>query len=222
MKTMPIAVTLTLALSALNILAQSNPPGTGHPDRSAQQSPRQGPTGSTFVLRSPAVTGDGALPVEYTGDGTGATPPLEWSGEPAGTKSFAVLMHHLAPEGVTKWYWTLYNIPLTVHALPKNVQGVGTLGNNSVNDRVGYAPPHSKGPGPKIYILTVYALSAPVQISVPATEVNREVLLAAMKPVLLGSAELKVVYDRTAILDNAGEDRRPEPPRGPGPDEPNP
>ena len=55
--------------------------------------------------------------------------------------------------------------------------GIGTLGNNSVNHKTGYAPPHSKGPGPKTYILTVYALSAPVQISVPPSEVNRKVLL---------------------------------------------
>ena len=220
MRIIPFA--LTFALYALNSLAQDNPSGTSHPDRPDRQSPRQGSAGSTGVLRSPVVTAGGALPVEYTGDGGGASPPLEWSGEPAGTKSFAVIMHHLAPGGVTKWYWTLYNIPPTVHALPKNVQAIGTPGNNSVNDQVGYAPPHSKGPGPKIYILTVYALSAPLQISALPSEVNREVLLATMKPVLLGSTELKVVYDRTGILDNAGEDRRPEPPRSPGPDGPNP
>jgi phosphatidylethanolamine-binding protein (PEBP) family uncharacterized protein len=84
--------------------------------------------------------------------------------------------------------------------LPKNVQGVGTLGNNSVNRRLGYAPPHSKGPGAKTYVLTVYALSAPIQLSVPPAEVNREVLLTAMKDLILDSAELKVTYDRTGAI----------------------
>ena len=84
--------------------------------------------------------------------------------------------------------------------MPKNVAGIGTLGNNSVNHKTGYAPPHSKGPGPKTYILTVYALSAPVEISMPPSEVNRSILLAAMKDNILDSAELRVVYDRTAIL----------------------
>ena len=81
-------------------------------------------------------------------------------------------------------------------ALPKDVHGVGELGNNSVTRRAGYAPPHSKGPGEKAYIVTAYALSTPLQISTPPAEVNRDVLLAAMKDVILDSAELKVVYTR--------------------------
>ena len=153
-----------------------------------------------FVLRSSAVTNGGMLPVEFTGDGTSSTLPLEWTGAPLETKCYAVIMHHIDPQGLTKWYWTLYNIPANSHSLPKNVTGIGTLGNNSVNHKTGYAPPHSKGPGPKTYILTVYALSAPVEISVPPSEVNRSILLAAMKNSILDSAELRVVYDRTAII----------------------
>ena len=142
------------------------------------------------------VAGGGVLPAEYTGDGASISPPLEWAGAPAGTKSFVVIMHHLDPEGKTKWYWTLYNIPADLTALPKDVHGVGELGNNSVTRRAGYAPPHSKGPGEKAYIVTAYALSTPLQISTPPAEVNRDVLLAAMKDVILDSAELKVVYTR--------------------------
>ena len=143
--------------------------------------------------------------MEFTGDGNSSTLPLEWTGAPPETKSYAVIMHHIDPQGLTKWYWTLYNIPANVHSLPKNVAGIGTLGNNSVNHRAGYAPPHSKGPGPKTYILTVYALSAPVQISLPPAEVNRNVLLTAMKDIVLDSAELRLVYDRTAIIDRNGD-----------------
>jgi len=154
----------------------------------------------TFSLRSPVVTNGGALPVEFTGDGAGVSPPLEWSGAPAGTKAYAVIMHHIPGPGDVKWYWTLYNIPAGVHSLPKAVQGVGTLGNNSVNRELGYAPPHSKGPGPKTYILTIYALSAPVQLSVPAAAVNRNVLINALKDRVLDSAELKFIYDRTSVI----------------------
>ena len=83
--------------------------------------------------------------------------------------------------------------------LPKNVQGIGTLGNNSVNGRTGYAPPHSKGPGDKTYILTVYALSAPLRLDVPPAEVTRDVLLAAMKEKILARSELPVVYARGPV-----------------------
>lgn len=162
------------------------------------------PERGSFSLSSPVVAEGGALPVEFTGDGASATPPLEWSDAPDGTRSFAIIMHHVDPEGKTKWYWTLYNIPADVRRLPKNAQGIGVLGNNSVNRRVGYAPPHSKGPGAKTYVLTVYALSAPVQISAPPAEVNRDLLLAAMKDTILDRAELKVVYTRS------GDDGRRE------------
>ena len=160
---------------------------------------------NNFTLRSPAFTNGGNLPVEYTGDGASITPPLEWSSPPAGTKAYAVIIHHIDPQGITKWYWTLYNIPASVTNLPKNVKDIGTLGNNSVNGQVGYAPPHSKGPGQKTYVLTVYALSALMQISMPPAEVNREVLLAAMKNHILASAELKVVYDRTSLISSQAD-----------------
>ncbi|HVM61952.1 MAG TPA: hypothetical protein VMV72_13910 [Verrucomicrobiae bacterium] len=154
-------------------------------------------TPSAFTLSSPAVADGGTLPVEFTGDGASATLPLEWSGSPTGTKSYAVVMHHIDPEGKTKWYWILYDIPVSVQTLPENVTGIGTLGNNSINRRTEYAPPHSKGPGAKTYIYTVYALSAPPQLTVPPAQVNREVLLAAMQDRILATAELHVVYSRS-------------------------
>jgi phosphatidylethanolamine-binding protein (PEBP) family uncharacterized protein len=149
-----------------------------------------------MVLSSSAISETGVLPVEYTGDGAGISPPLEWKGAPPETKSYAIVMHHIDPEGKTKWYWTLYQIPAGTQSLPKNAQGIGTIGTNSVNDRIGYAPPHSKGPGAKTYVVTVYALSAAPRLSVPATQVNRATLLEAIKDVVLDSAELKVIYSR--------------------------
>lgn len=168
---------------------------------------------SAFVLRSSEVADGGTLPKDYTGDGTSSTLPLEWSGAPAGTKTYALIMHHNAPDAI-KWYWILYNIPADVHNLPKNVKGVGTLGSNSVNNRGGYAPPHSKGPGAKTYILTVYALSAPPDINVAPLKVNREVLLAAMKDKILSSAELKVVYSRPPGATDSSEQNRQDGPGG--------
>ena len=155
-------------------------------------------TNGTLRLLSPVVANGGPLPVDFTGDGSSATLPLSWTGAPTGTRSYVLIMHHVDPAGVIKWYWTLYNIPAAVHELPRNTTGIGTLGNNSVNDRIGYAPPHSKGPGPKTYILTLYALSAPLDITVNPARVNRAVLLAVMKDLVLEQAELRVIYDRKA------------------------
>jgi len=174
----------------------------------AKTAPAAKTAGNGFVLRSSTVADGGQLPVEFTGDGASATLPLEWSGAPAGTKSFAVIMHHDAPDQ-TKWYWILYDIPAGTAGLAKNAKGTGTLGNNSVNGRTEYAPPHSKGPGAKTYVYTVYALSSSPKITVPPAQVSREVLLAAMKDLTLDSAKLSVVYSRTVSTNNELEKGRP-------------
>lgn len=151
---------------------------------------------SGFALTSPAVKAGGALPVEFTGDGAGISPPLAWKGAPAGTKAYALIMHHIDPQGNTKWYWTLYNIPVETTALPKGAKGVGLQGNNSVNKRAEFAPPHSKGPGTKTYVCTIYALSEPLELARAPETITRAVLLEAMKGKVLGSAELEFTYTR--------------------------
>jgi phosphatidylethanolamine-binding protein (PEBP) family uncharacterized protein len=107
-----------------------------------------------------------------------------------------VIMHHMASPEDVHWYLVLYNIPANVTSLPKNNIGIGTFGTNSVNDRTEYAPPCSKGPGAKSYTYTIYALSAAPIIPVPVTNINRPVLLEAIKDITLANAVLNVVYTR--------------------------
>jgi len=49
---------------------------------------------------------------------------------------------------------------------------------------------------PRVDTVTVSALSAAPQITVPADQVSRDVLLAAMKDSILATAELNVIYSR--------------------------
>ncbi len=206
------------SISALGLLLALSLPGAVL----AQEEKGAGKSGtaSGFSLTSPVVDDGGQLPVEFTGDGAGATLPLEWSGAPKGTKSFALIMHHIAPDK-TKWYWIIYNIPAKVKKLSRNVKGVGILGNNSVNGRREYAPPHSKGPGAKKYVYTLYALSGEPELSVKPAAVNREVLLSAMKKLILGKAEMSVIYERFIESEDGesrggGRDEPPPPPPGEG------
>lgn len=149
-----------------------------------------------FVLSSPDVTDGGNLPAEYTGDGSGISPPLNWSGAPAGTMSFALIMDHQAPDMV-KSYWNIWNIPPDVYSLQKDGKPPGSVG-VGFRGREGYEPPLSKGPGLKTYVLTVYALSSMLDMSRPSSEVTREILLDAMKDKILGHASLSVTYERPA------------------------
>jgi phosphatidylethanolamine-binding protein (PEBP) family uncharacterized protein len=150
----------------------------------------------TFKLTSPEIAQDSLLPVDYTCDGVSATLPLEWSGYPGNTKCFVLIMHHEASPIDIHWYWLVYNIPITVNSVEKNETGVGTLGTNSVNDHLEYAPPCSQGPGIKMYTYTIYALSDNVTISVEPSLVDRETLLEAIKDITIASAHMNVYYSR--------------------------
>ena len=184
---------------------RSEAPGSGSASAMGMDAMKK--PSATFVLTSPEVTGDGKLPVDYTGDGSGATLPLAWKGAPAGTQSYALVMDHLAPGSVVKSYWTLWDIPASTTSLPKNVSGIGKLG-TSFKGALGYEPPHSQGPGAKTCVLTIYALSAPPQLAQPPREVTREVLLTAIKDKVLASASLGVVYAREGA-DAGGAGARP-------------
>jgi len=176
-----------------------------------------------FILGSPVVQDGGIYPVEFTGDGAGISPPLEWRGAPAGTKSLALVMHHLDPEGNTKNYWILYNIPTATTSLEKNSHGVGIFGINTINNRAEYAPPHSKGPGPKTYVITLYALSEAPVINNGGNAINAEALLAAIKDHVLGTTELSFVYTRSGTGTSPEERPMRQPgdhPPPPGPPRP--
>ena len=149
-----------------------------------------------FSLSSPEVAEGGILPKEYTCDGNSSTLLLEWSDEPIGTKYFALVMYTIPSSEECHWYWVLDNIPSNVHHLEKNSTGIGVLGNNSVNGRTEYAPPCSKGPGPKLYTYTIYALSAAPEFSVPPEQVTRNALLSAIQDITLARADLNVYYSR--------------------------
>jgi len=164
---------------------------------------------SALKLTSPAVKDGEALPVEFTGDGASASPPLAWTGVPKGTQSLVLIMHHLDPEGKTKIYWLMYDIDPKTTSVAKNATDFGKMGMSTVHDRVEYAPPHSKGPGEKKYVLTLFALSAKPDLSKAESPVTVEPVLAAMKGKILAAADLNVLYTRPAGASDKEEKRPP-------------
>jgi phosphatidylethanolamine-binding protein (PEBP) family uncharacterized protein len=151
-----------------------------------------------FVLRSAVVGADGRLPVRHTCDGEGIAPPFEWSGLPKGTVSLAIAMHHVPPGasggGDEHSYMVLWGIPASVKGLAEAQGDLGTWGVTSQGNRVGYAPPCSQGGGEKTYVATVYALSAEPKLAAGSTTFGQ--LLAAIRPLTLGTADLPMTYAR--------------------------
>lgn len=160
------------------------PPLILHPNKSGK-----------FVLTSPAFAEGDSLPDAFNGNGQGVTPPLEWTGVPEGTKSFALVMDHIDRDNYLKTYWNLYNIPAEVRSLPSDVQGVGTIGATWKRDKA-YVPPHSAGGGKQTYTIHLYALSAIPELDASQGPVTREVLLKEIEPFILDSSELNVTYQR--------------------------
>lgn len=143
-------------------------------------------------MTSPAIAADGRLPVEFTCDGAGVSPPIEWQPGPPGTQSYALTLWHEAPDMV-KSYWVVYGIPGDVTRLPKDSRTIGTPGLNDKR-RAAYDPMCSKGPGRKTYHVTVQALSAVPDL--PAASATRDALLAAIRDTVLAEGTLTFTFER--------------------------
>jgi phosphatidylethanolamine-binding protein (PEBP) family uncharacterized protein len=164
--------------------------GKGGKDTFVERPDQPRSSDGKFLLTSPVVEDMKELPQEFTGDGEAATPPLAWTGAPAATKSYALIMDHADKEGNMKWYWTQYDIPAGTTSLAKNAHDIGKMG-TGFKGEVGYEPPMSKGAGSRTYVITMYALNEPLNV---AGKPGREELLAAMKGKVVASSSLRVVH----------------------------
>ena len=183
---------------------RGGPPPGGPAPRPGERPPRgagaasggpESPTrtaGRALVVTSPAVRPGELLPAEFTCDGAGVSPPLEWQAGPPGTRSYAVTLWHESPDGV-KSYWVVYDIPADVVKLPRGSQAIGKTGLNGKR-RAEYDPMCSKGPGRKEYHVTVYALSARPQLRPEAA--TRDALLEAIAQDVLAEGTLTYSYER--------------------------
>jgi Raf kinase inhibitor-like YbhB/YbcL family protein len=98
--------------------------------------------------------------------GRNISPALMWRQAPAGTKSFAVMVHDPdAPTGGAGfWHWVIVNIPARVHSLAQGAGNeTGLLPSGAVQITNDYGAPAWGGPCPPPgethrYVFTVYAL----------------------------------------------------------------
>jgi Raf kinase inhibitor-like YbhB/YbcL family protein len=164
-------------------------------DKSVDQNASTARQPSSLYLSSSAFTDGQAIPAEYTCDGAGRSPPLQWSDAPAQTQSFALVLEDPdAPEGTFR-HWGVYDIPATVHELAAGA-GNGDALKQTRNDfdRSGYGPPcPPKGDKPHHYRFRVMALDVAQPPGAPA---DVKALIDATEGHVLGTAELTAVYAR--------------------------
>lgn len=152
----------------------------------------------SLTITSPAFAHGGAIPAEYTCDENDAAPELRWTGPPAGTKSFALIVDDpdapdpKAPK-MTYVHWVLYDIPTAATGIARG--GVTPTGaRDGKNDwkRTGYG-----GPCPPIgrhrYFFKLYALDSTLG---DLGTLTKDQLLKAMAGHVLGEAVLMGTYQR--------------------------
>ena len=119
---------LAVVLALLTVLVSCRPPrhpdeGSRDRDNAAEAAEDEGLFSASFKgakldVGSPAFEAGGEYPAEFTCDGESASPPVEWSGAPDGTRSYALNVWHVPGPGGIKSYWLVYDIPPTVTKLP--------------------------------------------------------------------------------------------------------
>lgn len=126
-----------------------------------------------FTLASPDIKPGGTIAAEQVFNGFGCTgknisPALKWTGAPAGTKSFALLVHDPdAPTGGAGWWhWVVVNIPANVTELATDAgraDGTG-MPKGAMQIATDFGGPGWGGPCPPAgdkphrYNFTIYAL----------------------------------------------------------------
>lgn len=137
------------------------------------------------------------IPGKYTCDDINVSPPLEWSGAPESTKTFALICDDPdAPMG-TWVHWVLFNLPANINELNENIPPLGKLpngANQGSNDfrKIGYGGP-CPPEGTHRYYFKIYALDAELSID---PGITKSELLKAMEGHILSEAQLMGRYKR--------------------------
>jgi Raf kinase inhibitor-like YbhB/YbcL family protein len=152
----------------------------------------------SLVVTSPAFEKEGSIPARYTCDGEDVSPPLEWTGGPMGTESYALIMDDPDAPGGTWVHWVAWNIKGT--KLPEDAGNEAMAdtplehvrhGTNSW-DRIGYGGPCPPS-GTHRYYFKVYALDRELGLGPEAT---KQALVAAIEGHTLDRGELMGTYAR--------------------------
>lgn len=152
---------------------------------------------AAFVLASATFHNGARMPAATAYakcGGANVSPELHWSGAPAKTRSFALIVHDPDAPAPGGWYhWIAYNIPAPVRELRANAVlngaqlGMTSFGQNAYG---GPCPPPGK---PHHYDFTLYALDVP---KIAAAHLTGPQLQSAIAHHTLARATLTGLYGR--------------------------
>jgi Raf kinase inhibitor-like YbhB/YbcL family protein len=150
----------------------------------------------TLTLSSPAFEPGAEIPVLFTCDGDDLSPPLDWTGAPPGTGSFALIIDDPDAPGGTWVHWVVWDLPGDLSGLAEaasagSLPGGTREGSNSWK-RARYGGPCPPS-GTHRYVHKLFALDAPLG---DLGRLTADELSGAMRPHVVASAELVGTYRR--------------------------
>lgn len=179
------AVTLTLGLG---IVAAQNAGRGGGRGRGGIPAP--------LKITISAFPEGGEIPAMYgcaNGKNANLSPAIQWSGAPAGTASYALILHDpdVAIGDSDVLHWAIFNIPGTATGLPEGVPTKemlddGAMQLKNIGQSLGYFNPCAPPPTTHHYMFELYALDAKLE---PAPMTRADLLKA-----MTGHVRAKGVY----------------------------
>ena len=150
-----------------------------------------------ITVTSSAFTEGGMIPECHTCDGEDISPPVSWTGVPAGAKGLALICDDPdAPVG-TWVHWVLFNIPAMTRGLPGSIPPDKVLENGArhgTNDfrKLGYGGPCPPGSTHRYYF-KLYALDTELNLESGITKAQ---LLKAVDGHIVAEGQLMGKYKR--------------------------
>jgi Raf kinase inhibitor-like YbhB/YbcL family protein len=152
----------------------------------------QGGFAMSLKISSPAFEDMAGIPKLYTCQGKDISPPLNWSGAPENTKSFAIIADDPDAPAGTWVHWVIFNIPASSNGLGEGIKMSAKLSDGAVQANTDSGSGGYYGPCPPPgkyhrYFFKLYALDTMIDLDSSAT---KEDLLEAMEGHILDKAEL--------------------------------
>lgn len=144
-------------------------------------------------LTSTAFQEGATIPKQYTGDGKDVSPPLRWSGAPAGVTSYALICDDPDAPRSTWVHWLVWNVPADQQELPEGKVPNGARQGKNDFGKIGYGGPAPPPGQPHRYFFRLYALDTVLDLPAGTTKQQLE---QAMKGHTLALAQLMGKYGR--------------------------
>jgi Raf kinase inhibitor-like YbhB/YbcL family protein len=154
-----------------------------------------GTQGAPIRLTSSSFTNGGALPGQFTCQGANQSPPLAWSGVPAGTVTLALRLQDI--DTSQKFiHWLVFGIKPTTTSIAVGQPPSGATQAKNSFGQAAYTGPCPPAGQRHHYVFTLLAMSTDLKVS---SDVSASDLWATVeRSAVVGHGELTATYQRPA------------------------